>query len=37
MEYFALGFVSGANVARYWDDKIDIMKGTYEGGTFWLD
>jgi hypothetical protein len=38
MEYFALGFVSGANVARYWDDKIDIMKGTYEAALFgWID
>jgi hypothetical protein len=39
MEFWALGFVTGANVARYADDKFDILKGVADVGALfsWID
>ena len=39
MEFWAMGFVSGANVARYGDDKFDILKGVADVETLfsWID
>ena len=39
MEYWAMGFVSGANVARYGDDKFDILKGVADPEALfsWID
>ena len=39
MEYWAMGFVSGTNVARYGDDKLDILKGVADPEALfsWID
>jgi len=39
MEFWAMGFVSGANVARAKEDAIDILKdvGDAEGLLSWID
>jgi hypothetical protein len=37
-EVWISGFVSGANFARYLDDKIDVLKGVDDAALFaWLD